>query len=317
MDRYGDADHDGFIEYHRRSPNGLVQQGWKDSHDSVFHADGRLAEGPIALCEVQGYAYAARIAGAEIADALGHSQIARELNEAARGLRERFHKQFWCEDLGVYALALDGNKEPCRVLSSNTGHCVFAGIAAEEHATAILATLEEESFFSGWGVRTIADTEARYNPIAYHNGSIWPHDNALIAAGATHMPSKSLAERILTAQLDASTFFDSCRLPELFCGFRRREGKAPTSYPVACSPQAWAAGAPFMMLQACLGLSIDATRSRIVLRSPCLPSRVDKLLIHGLSVGPGSVDLTVRRYSGSVSATVERRAGPLEVVMLS
>ena len=317
MDRYGDADRDGFIEYHRRSPNGLVQQGWKDSHDSVFHQDGRMAEGPIALCEVQGYAYAARLAGAHLADALGQHDLARSWRNTARALRARFQETFWCPDLGVYALALDGEKQPCRVRSSNAGHCVFSGIASSDHASAILAAFESESFFSGWGVRTLADSEARYNPMAYHNGSIWPHDNALIAAALTNLPSKALAERILTAQLEASTFFDGSRLPELFCGFRRREGKAPTAYPVACSPQAWAAGAVFMMLQACLGLSVDATTSRIVLRSPSLPLCVDHLAIRGLSLGSGSVDLTVHRHGASISASVERRSGRLDVVILT
>jgi glycogen debranching enzyme len=318
MDRYGDADHDGFIEYHRRSPHGLVQQGWKDSHDSVFHADGRLAEGPIALCEVQSYAYAARLEAAALADALGHAEVARDLRESATHLRGKFQEKFWCRDLGLYALALDGEKKPCEVRSSNAGHCVFSGIAAEDHANAIVKELASEVFFTGWGVRTIADTEARYNPMAYHNGSIWPHDNAIIAAGMTNRRSKALAEQILSAQFEASTFFDSSRLPELFCGFRRREGKAPTAYPVACSPQAWAAGAVFMMLQACLGLTVDATRSRVLLRSPCLPRSLERVSIRGISVGTaGDVDLTVTRSGGSVAANVERRSGDLEVVVLS
>ncbi len=317
MDRYGDPDRDGFMEYARRSPTGLVQQGWKDSHDSVFHADGRLAEGPIALCEVQGYAYAARTAAAQLADALEHHEHAAALREQARSLRDCFQERFWCPDIGVYALALDGEKKPCRVRSSNAGQCVYTGIAAPDHASAILAALESDTFFSGWGVRTIADSEARYNPMAYHNGSIWPHDNALIAAAVTNLASKSLAHRILTAQLEASTFFDGSRLPELFCGFRRREGKAPTAYPVACSPQAWAAGAVFMMIQACLGLSIDATRARVVLRSPALPPCVDHLAIRGLSIGAAQLDFDVHRAGTGCSTTVKRRSGALELVILA
>jgi glycogen debranching enzyme len=318
MDRYGDADHDGFIEYHRRSPHGLVQQGWKDSHDSVFHADGRLADGPIALCEVQSYAYAARLEAAALADVLGHTELSRTLRESATRLRGKFQEKFWCPDLGLYALALDGEKKPCEVRSSNAGHCVFSGIATEEHANAIVKELASEVFFTGWGVRTIADTEARYNPMAYHNGSIWPHDNAVIAAGMTNRRSKALAEHILTAQFEASTFFDSSRLPELFCGFRRREGKAPTLYPVACSPQAWAAGAVFMMLQACLGLTVDATKPRVLLRSPCLPRCFERISIRGLSVdGAGDVDLTLVRSGSSVAANVERRSGDLEVIVVS
>jgi glycogen debranching enzyme len=318
MDQYGDADHDGFIEYHRRSPHGLVQQGWKDSHDSVFHADGRLAEGPIALCEVQSYAYAARLEAAALAYALGYTEIARTQREIATHLRGYFQEKFWCPDLGLYALALDGEKKPCEVRSSNAGHCVFSGIATEEHANAIVKELASEVFFTGWGVRTLADTEARYNPMAYHNGSIWPHDNAIIAAGLTNRRSKALAEKILSAQFEASTFFDLSRLPELFCGFRRREGKAPTSYPVACSPQAWAAGAVFMMLQACLGLTVDATKSRVLLRSPCLPRCLDRVTLRGISLGSaGDVDLALVRSGNSVAANVERRTGDLEVVVLS
>ncbi|HKZ74424.1 MAG TPA: amylo-alpha-1,6-glucosidase [Steroidobacteraceae bacterium] len=317
LDRYGDVDRDGFIEYYRRSPNGLVQQGWKDSNDSVFHADGRLAEGPVALCEVQAYAYGARLEGAELAGMLGHYDMARGLRDSARELREKFQTAFWCKEIGVYALALDGDKRPCRVRSSNAGHCLLTGIAAVEHAETILEAFGEEPFYSGWGVRTIADTESRYNPMAYHNGSIWPHDNALIAAGAAQMHDKALAARIFTSQLEASTFFDGSRLPELFCGFRRRTGKAPTRYPVACSPQAWSAGAPFLLLQACLGLSINATRGQITFRHPILPAWLEQVRIRDLRVGQASVDLTLHRYPGTVGLNVERRKGNVEVAMLS
>jgi len=315
IDRYGDADGDGFVEYHRRSANGLVQQGWKDSHDSVFHADGRLAEGPIALCEVQGYVYAARLAGAELATALGYHDLARTQADEARSLRERFQRRFWCAEIGVYALALDGEKHPCRVRASNTGHCIYTGIAAGEHVQALLKSLSEDTFSSGWGVRTVADCETRYNPMSYHNGSIWPHDNALIAAGMTQLAEKNLATRILTAQLDASTYFESSRLPELFCGFRRREGKAPTSYPVACSPQAWAAASVFMLLQACLGVTVDAAGSRIIFKHPQLPTCLDQLSIRDLTIGDASIDVVLRRHAGAVGLNVERCSGEIDVVM--
>lgn len=317
IDRYGDRDGDGFVEYQRRSPRGLLQQGWKDSTDSVFHVDGRIAEGPIALCEVQAYAYAARLAAARLAQALGHDDMTRTLREQAHALRERFRARFWCPELGLYALALDGYKEPCRVRASNTGHCLLSGIAAPEHAESIARLLGQDTFFSGWGVRTLADREVRYNPMAYHNGSIWPHDNAIIAAGLCASPAKELAVRILSAQLDAATYFESSRLPELFCGFRRREGKAPTSYPVACSPQAWSAGAVFAMLQACLGLTIDAAARQIAFRYPQLPPRVERVSIRDLAVGDSSVDLTLYRYSGAVGLNVDRRAGTLDVAMLT
>ncbi|HJS92008.1 MAG TPA: amylo-alpha-1,6-glucosidase [Steroidobacteraceae bacterium] len=317
IDRYGDRDGDGFIEYQRRSPHGLAQQGWKDSNDSVFHADGRLAEGPIALCEVQAYTYAARLAAAALAQALGHDDMARTLREQAHSLRERFRARFWCPELGLYALALDGYKEPCRVRASNAGHCLFSGIAAPEHAESIARMLGQDTFFTGWGVRTVADREALYNPMAYHNGSVWPHDNAVIAAGLAGSSAKELAVRILSAQLDASTYFESGRLPELFCGFRRREGKAPTSYPVACSPQAWSAAAVFAMLQACLGLTVDAAAGQIAFRYPQLPPRVERVSIRSLQVGESSVDLTLYRYSGTVGLNVERRSGKLDVAMLT
>ena len=317
IERYGDRDGDGFIEYQRRSPHGLLQQGWKDSSDSVFHADGRIAEGPIALCEVQAYTYAARLAAAEIAQALGHDDMARTLREQAHALRERFRARFWCPELGLYALALDGYKEPCRVRASNTGHCLFSGIAAPEHAESIARILGQDTFFTGWGVRTLADREMLYNPMAYHNGSVWPHDNAVIAAGVSALPAKDLAVRILSAQLDASTYFESSRLPELFCGFRRREGKAPTSYPVACSPQAWSAGAVFAMLQACLGLTIDAASRQVAFRYPRLPPRVERVSLRNLTVGDGSVDLTLYRYSGAVGLNVDRRSGKLDVATLT
>ncbi len=317
LDDYGDMDGDGFIEYQRRSQHGLIQQGWKDSHDSVFHADGSLAEGPIALCEVQAYAYAARIAGSEMAHALGHERLSSELRDKAKLLRERFEEQFWCEDMGMYALALDGHKHPCRVRTSNAGHCLFTEFATPEHAGAVTKALGDETFFTGWGVRTLADREVRYNPMAYHNGSIWPHDNALIAMGYACSPNKELAVRIFSAQLDASSYFESSRLPELFCGFRRREGKAPTSYPVACSPQAWSAGAVFMMLQACLGLTIDANLGQITFRYPQLPANLERLAIRGLTVGTGSVDLTLYRYSGAVGLNLDRRSGKIDVSVLT
>jgi glycogen debranching enzyme len=317
LERYGDADQDGFVEYQRRSPNGLIQQGWKDSHDSVFHADGRLAEGPIALCEVQGYAYAAFLAAAEMAEVLGHRDRTRTLTDAARGIRERFQQRFWCPEIAMYALALDGAKNQCRVRSSNAGHCLFTDIARPEHATAIVKCLHDDVFFSGWGVRTVADLEPRYNPMSYHNGSIWPHDNALIAAGLSFREDKTLALRILKSQLDASTYFDASRLPELFCGFRRREGKPPTSYPVACSPQAWASGSVFMLLQSCLGVRIDSRLNRIIIQHPHLPEGLDRLSIRNLQVGNATADLILQRYSGTVGLNVERPTGNVEVLLLN
>jgi glycogen debranching enzyme len=317
IDRYGDVDGDGFVEYDRKSPMGLLNQGWKDSHDGIFHADGRLAEGPIALCEVQGYVFAARLAAAEIAQALDRPQIATALREAAKEIRSRFEARFWCEDIGSYALALDGAKRACRVRTSNPGHCLYTGIASDEHARRIVAGFCEERFFSGWGVRTVAAGESLYNPMSYHNGSVWPHDNAILAAGASRYHAKALTTRVFAGLFDASTYFELHRLPELYCGFARRHGEGPTRYPVACSPQSWAAGAAFLLVESALGMSIDAGRRQVVFAHPALPESVDELRIRNLTLGEASVDLAVSRVGGSIAVTVERRSGKIDVVVQS
>lgn len=307
IDRYGDRDGDGFVEYARRSSDGLVQQGWKDSHDSVFHADGRMAEPPIALCEVQAYVYEARLCGADLAEALGEPQRATRLREQAERLRQRFQQAFWCEDLGTYAIALDGDKRPCRIATSNAGHALWTGIAAPEHAARMAQRFVDPDFFSGWGIRTVASGQVRYNPMSYHNGSIWPHDNALIAAGLARYGHTQASMRVLTALFDASLHFDQHRLPELFCGFPRRVGEGPTLYPVACSPQAWAAAAVFGMLQSCLGLQIDAPARCISFHAPRLPDYVEWVRLRDLRLGGGSVDLLLQRYNQSVGVQVTRK----------
>jgi glycogen debranching enzyme len=312
VDNYGDRDGDGFVEYARTSPNGLIHQGWKDSWDSVFHGDGSLAQGPIALCEVQGYAYAARIAGAAIASALGQTKKAKMLLNRAELLRENFHRSFWCEEISTYALALDGEKRQCRVSTSNAGHCLYAGIAGAEEAQRIAGALIQEHSFSGWGVRTVAVSEARFNPMSYHNGSIWPHDNALIAAGLARYGFKDHASRILAGLFEASLFVEY-RLPELFCGFYRREGEGPVPYPVACSPQAWAAGSVFLLLQAILGLRIDAAHSRLSFVQPVMPDFLDQIQINNLKVGTGSVDVLLHRRARYATVEIVRREGRVEV----
>lgn len=312
---YGDLDGDGFVEYARRSAHGLVQQGWKDSHDSVFHADGTLAEAPIALCEVQGYLYAARGAAADIADALGMPERAADLRAKALTLRERFEDAFWCEDLGTYALALDGQKRPCRVRTSNPGHCLFAGIVSPAHARRTAETLLSDASFSGWGIRTVAASELRYNPMSYHNGSIWPHDNALIAAGFARYGLGRELLRPFDGLCQAAIFLDLQRLPELFCGFHQRSGEGPTLYPVACLPQAWASGAVFMLLQACLGVTVDARACEVRFDNPILPSFLPQVRIGNLDVGGARLDLLVKRHPHDVSLTVLRRKGPVRIVV--
>ena len=314
IDTYGDADGDGFVEYARHSPSGLVQQGWKDSQDSVFHADGTLAEGPIALCEVQGYVYAAKRAAADLALVLGHADRAAALRAQAETLRQRFEETFWCEDLSTYALALDGKKRPCRVRTSNAGQCLWSGIVSPERAQRVAGTLMREESFSEWGIRTVASTEARYNPMSYHNGSVWPHDNALIAFGLARYRQHEEVLRILTGLFDASIFFELHRMPELFCGFSRRPGEGPTLYPVACAPQAWAAAAVFLLLQSCLGLHIDGVRRLISFRYPMLPPSLKKIRLSNLRVGDAAVDLRLERHRNDVGLNVVRREGDVEIV---
>lgn len=313
---YGDVDKDGFIEYAGHSEGGLIHQGWKDSHDSVFHADGAFPEGPIALCEVQGYVYDALRKAGHLVSQLGHQQKARELLGEARGLKERFDKAFWHDDLFSYALALDGGKRPCTVRASNAGHTLFSGICTEEHARATAQTLMSQDFFSGWGIRTVASSELRYNPMSYHNGSIWPHDNSLIGYGMARYGFKNLALKVLTALFDASIYFDLSRLPELFCGFRRRPGQGPTLYPVACAPQSWAVGSPFLLLQAVLGLSIDANREELRFSHAQLPRYLEQVQIKNLQVGTAAVDLLIERHAEDVTLNVLRKQGRVEILMI-
>lgn len=314
MDGPGDVDGDGFVEY-AGSSHGLVHQGWKDSADSVFHEDGRLAEGPIALCEVQAYVYGARLGAAGIADALHEDATAAALRAGAATLREAFAERFWSDALGTFVLALDGKKRPCGVRTSNAGHALFTGIAAPEHARRAAGTLLDDLSFSGWGVRTLSAAEKRYNPMSYHNGSVWPHDNALVAAGLGRYGWRAQAARILTALHECTPHLDLQRMPELMCGFKRRAGEGPTLYPVACAPQAWAAGAVFLLLQACLGLQVDAPARRVLLKAPLLPAFLDTVHIDGLTVGDDVVDLMLHRDGPDVTLHVDRRRGALSVML--
>ena len=314
IDREGDLDGDGFVEYSRRSKGGLIHQGWKDSRDAVFHADGSSAEGPIALCEVQGYVFAAKRRAAELALTLGHTDQARRLLKEAARLRTQFERSFWCNDLSSYALALDGLKQPCRVKTSNAGHSLWTGIANRQHGMRTAKTLMTEACFNGWGVRTVAATEIRFNPMSYHNGSVWPHDNALIAAGMAAYGFKQGALKILSGLFDSSRFLDLHRLPELLCGFSRRQGEGPTLYPVACSPQTWSSVALFMLLQSCLGLRIDAPLARLSFLQPVLPPFLEHIEIKNLRIGNSVVDLSLERRMQNVGINILRREGRVEIV---
>jgi glycogen debranching enzyme len=314
VDDYGDLDGDGFVEYQRRTEQGLANQGWKDSQDSIPHADGRLARGPIALVEVQAYVFAAKSEISDVARALGQTALADKLKLQAVELQQRFESTFWCPDIGSYALALDGNKQPCAVRTSNPGHALFCGIASPEHAETLVATLLNRNSFSGWGIRTMAAGEIRYNPISYHNGSIWPHDNALIALGLARYGYRSAAVRILSGLFVAMQYMDLFRPPELFCGFPRRRGSAPTLYPVACNPQAWASAMPFALLQACLGLSFDVPLREIRFSRSTLPEFMDELRIDGLALGEATLDIRLRRYPAGAVVEVLRRCGDVKIV---
>jgi glycogen debranching enzyme len=302
IDHYGDIDGDGFVEYKTKSSKGLTNQGWKDSQDAIFYEDGRLAEEPIALCEVQGYVYDAKMRASEIAMVLGHSKTAERLEHEAVELKKNFNEKFWSEDKHIYVLALDGKKQPCNVASSNAGHCLFSGIATPERARLVSKTLLSSKMFSGWGIRTIATDEARYNPMSYHNGSIWPHDNAMIAYGFSRYDLMNEIAQVMAGTFDTASYDDGQRLPELFCGFDREKGQGPTSYPVACSPQAWSVGAVFMLLQACLGMKINAARKTITFCHPVLPSFLKEITITNLRLNNKQVILQIRRSNEGVDA---------------
>jgi glycogen debranching enzyme len=294
-----------------------VNQGWKDSSDSVFHDDGTLAEPPIALVEVQGYRYAALNAMADVADRLGNAE-AREHAGRWRGqaatLRDRINADFWMEREDTYALALDRHKQPCHVATSNAGHLLWCGVPDAARAERVAARLLRPDFVSGWGVRTLASGQARYNPMSYHNGSVWPHDNAIIAAGLRRYAHVGAVLQLLGALVEAALGFEDRRIPELFCGFGRRRGTAPVPYPVACRPQAWAAGSVFLLLEAALGLEVHGGDCRVVFRHPQLPPWLAWLEVRNLTVGSAHVDLSVLRgrYGGSVE--ILRKEGDVEVV---
>lgn len=313
IDGHSALDGDGFLRHSRDNKEGLANQGWKDSFDSVFHADGRLAEGSIALAEVQAYVYAAKRSIAKAARHLGFVELAAQLERDAEELSSRFEKSFWCEDIGTYVIALDGEGQPCKVRTSNAGHVLFGGLAAPDRARRVVDGLMSPRFFSGWGIRTVAAGESRYNPMSYHNGSIWPHDNSLIAIGMARYGLKAAACDVFEAISGAASYMDLRRLPELFCGFRRQKSQGPTLYPVACSPQAWASGAPFAMLQACIGLEFQPELNRIRLTDPMLPPFLDMLILRNIELGEAMIDFALYRYGENVSLQILRNPSGLEV----
>jgi glycogen debranching enzyme len=317
IDNYGDVDGDGFVEYQHKSINGLTNQGWKDSHDSIMHHNGLLAEPPISLCEVQAYVYDAKKSVAKLARILGHNSMAERLEKDAEKLKLKFNEAFWDDELGTYVLALDGNKKPCRVVASNAGHTLLTSIVDSDKAKRIAQRLLKEDMFSGWGIRTLSKNEKRYNPMSYHNGSVWPHDVAIIARGFSKYGLADETLQITSALFDASLFIELQRLPELFCGFERRKGEGPTNYPVACSPQAWSVAAVFMLLEACLHIDIYAEEKKVYFYKPMLPQGIEELEIKRLKLGDDYANLKLYCENGSVGVKATSLPQGWQVLMIT
>ena len=308
-----DANPYGLVDYARAAESGLANQGWKDSGDSVFHADGRTPPGPIALVEVQGYAYAAFRAMARFTAERGDARAATDWTQRAEDLREAVERLFWMEDEGFYGMALDGDGRLCRVLASNPGHLLFCGLPEPRRARRVAERLMSPEFASGWGLRTLAAGQPRYNPMSYHNGSIWPHDTALCAMGLARYGERDGVVRLISTLFETAVELEM-RLPELYCGFHRSAGEPAVPYPVACIPQAWAAGSVFMMLQACLGLRIDGAAGEFEVHDPRLPIGIDCITVEGLQVGATCVSLRFERDGAHVrvrsGAEAARPPGP-------
>ena len=311
MAESGDVSGDGLISYQRAAETGLSNQGWKDSEDSIFHRDGRFPKGPVALLEVQGYAYAAWQAMADMARVTGDERQAEWAGRAG-AVQALVEDRFWMEDEQFYAIALDGDGEPCRSIGSNAGHLLFTGLPSKERARAVTKRMLGAEFRSGWGLRTLATGQARFNPMSYHNGSVWPHDTALAAAGMAKYGEREAVALLLGEIYAAATHFH-LRLPELFCGFERIPGEPPIAYPVACLPQAWAAGSVFLMLQAALGVTIDAVEGVVQVDRPLLPSGINQLNVTNLQVGEGVVDLAFHQMGQHTVVVPKRRQGPVSV----
>jgi glycogen debranching enzyme len=295
IDSYGDLDGDGFIEYQRRSPKGLVNQGWKDSWDAIMHDDGEIAKTPIALCEVQGYVYEAKYRMASLLRSFGDTRTADRLKKEAADMAKRFEKAFWMPKLGFYAMALDRDKKQTQVISSNPGQLLFTRMLTPERAKTVTQRFMRDDMFSGWGLRTMSRDERVFNPLSYHRGSIWPHDNSLIVHGMSLYEFRDPANQLFTALFQAALKFRDYRLPELFCGIERREHDDPVQYPVSCSPQAWASGAVFLILMSVLGIRPSAPRKEMNIVNPSLPDFIDQLSIRNMRVGESRVGLDFSR----------------------
>jgi glycogen debranching enzyme len=315
IDTFGDYDGDGLVEYKTRSPRGLRNHGWKDAHDAIVHTNGVLAEPPIALIEVQAYVYMAKTRMADVYAALDDFERSVKLKDQATVLRQRIHEAFWMEDQQYYAAALDGDKRQVKTIMSNPGHALYCGVLEQSRAESVARRVFEPDLFSGWGVRTMSKAATSYNPMSYHNGTVWPHDNALIAAGLKRYGRIEETNRLVTALFEVAQYADYMRLPELFCGFTRRTPSPPVQYPVACSPQGWAAGTPFLLLQAMLGISALAHLNLLTVNKPHLPPWLNEVELRNLRVGDSTLSLAFRREGDMTSFSLLERTGNVRVVM--
>ena len=315
IDKYGDIDQDGYVEYGSKNTKWAINQGWKDSTDSSVHQDGRLAVPPIALVEVQGYVYQAKKGMAEIFSYLGEKDKAKKLEKDARELKDRFNRDFWMEDRKYFAFGLDYQKKQIASITSNPGHCLYSGIISQDKSEAVVKKLLNDEMFNGWGIRTMGESEIGYNPASYHNGSVWPHDNSIIINGLIRYNYHREAVKVINGLIKASQYFKYNRLPELFCGFSHKEMKEPIEYPVACSPQAWACGSIYLIIQSLLGINLDVTNNKIYLK-PILPDEINKIEVKNLKVGNNRVDFVVIKEKDRIKLSDVRIEGNIELIIL-
>ncbi|AZB42451.1 amylo-alpha-1,6-glucosidase [Bacillus sp. FJAT-42376] len=312
IDEYGDRDGDLFVEYHQESSKGIANQGWKDSGDSIVHRNGDYAKTPIALAEVQGYVYQAKMGIADILDALDQKEKSARLKEQAEALKQKFEKEFWMEDKQFYAIALDQNKKQVGTITSNPGHVLFSGIIDSSRADKVADMLTSDKMFSGFGIRTMGEGEAGYNPMSYHDGSVWPHDNSMTLIGMSKLKQQKQAKKVMSGLIKAADHFEYERLPELFCGYSSAVGKA-VKYPVACSPQAWAAGTPLIFIQSILGLFPDSLNKRISL-SPDLLEEMNELQVSGISIGNGILSVRLYRSEKGTEFEITENTTGFEII---
>jgi len=315
IDKYGDMDQDGYIEYGSKNNKWAINQGWKDSTDSSVHQDGSLAVLPIALVEVQGYVYQAKKGMAEIFFYLGEKDKAKKLEKEARELKDRFNRDFWMEDEKYFAFGLDYQKKQIASITSNPGHGLYSGIISQDKSEAVVKKLLSDEMFNGWGIRTMGGNEMGYNPMSYHNGSVWPHDNSMIINGLIRYNYHREAIKVINGLIKASQYFKYNRLPELFCGFSHKEMKEPIEYPVACSPQAWACGSIYLIIQSLLGINLDVANNKIYLK-PILPDEINKVEVKNLKIGDNRADFILMKEGNCIKLGKVKVEGNVELIFL-